>query len=532
MCDKKNPITGRGIEVSIYSKERALSAALHYLGGRAAGGLASFLTILLMVRYMNTQEYAAYTALTGLVMVGTNVSGLGLERAIARYVPDGIVNNRSAQLASFIRKVTLYRATAAFGFALLTTLLWQPLTSLFGMNQAADVSPVVVALAVVGGGIFQLQSSVFQSLMRQQALARLMIIQWGSRLLLTLSFIYTAGNINLPQAAIILAVPEVLGAALAHFSMGAAVRAQLGASTDRRHEFVPWPDKRALVEVSGYNYTFNLLAMPPQGAIMRLAVAALGSQEFVAAYGFFQSLIEKARQYLPTQLLYMLIEPLLIAKYMEYRNVEVLRQRTQFLYMMNLLVLMPAIVLVSGSGEPLTAVLTGGPYIEYWWLLIPALIQLVLSSQIVLQKIVLTALDTTLRLIPAAVFGLLAYGVALSVAILNEAYNVLPFTPLAYFVVVIRALSIHLRKSACDVAIGLVLRLKILFLSIIAALVAYLPNVFTTNAWMVTAAATAATLGIFVAGSFILRIVTRQDLALLHTKRQDRHYKKNERASG
>lgn len=498
---------------------------MHYLGGRAAGGLASFLTILLMVRYMNTPEYAVYTALTGLIMLGTNVSGLGLERAIARYVPDGIVNNRPAQLASFIRKVTLYRATAAIAFALLTTLLWQPLTSLFGMDQDGDVSPVMVALAVIGGGIFQLQSSVFQSLMRQQVLARLMIVQWGSRLLLALFFIYTAGNIGLPQAVIILAVPEVLGAVMAHFAIGAAVRSQLGASTARQHEVVPWPDKRGFVEVSGYNYAFNLLAMPPQGAIMRLVIAALGSQEFVAAYGFFQSLIEKARQYLPTQLLYMLIEPLLIAKYMEHRNVEALRQRTQFLYVMNLLVLMPAIALVFGCGEPLTAVLTGGRYTEYWWLLIPALIQLVLSSQIVLQKIVLTALDTTLRLIPAAVLGLLAYGVALSVAILNEAYNVLPFIPLAYFLVVIGSLSIHLRKSNCDVAIGPVLWLKILVLGVIAALVAYLPYVFTTSAWMVTSAAAAATLAIFVAGSFMLRIVTRQDLALLYTKRQNRQHK-------
>lgn len=498
---------------------------MHYLGGRAAGGLASFLTILLMVRYMNTPEYAAYTALTGLVMLGTNVSGLGLERAIARYVPDGIVNNRAAQLASFIRKVTLYRATAAIAFTLLTTLLWQPLTSLLGMDQEADVSPVMVALAVIGGGIFQLQSSVFQSLMHQQVLARLMIVQWGSRLLLALFFIYTAGNISLPQAVIILAVPEILGAVVAHFAIGAAVRSQLGASTDQQHGVVPWPDTRGFVEVSGYNYAFNLLAMPPQGAIMRLVIAALGSQEFVAAYGFFQNLIEKARQYLPTQLLYMLIEPLLIAKYMEHRNVEALRQRTQFLYVMNLLVLMPAIALVFGCGEPLTAVLTGGRYTEYWWLLIPALIQLVLSSQIVLQKIVLTALDTTLRLIPAAVLGLLAYGVALSVAILNEAYNVLPFIPLAYFLVVIGSLSIHLRKSNCDVAIGPVLWLKILVLGVIAALVAYLPYVFTTSAWMVTSAAAAATLAIFVAGSFMLRIVTRQDLALLYTKRQNRQHK-------
>lgn len=517
--------------MSIYSKDRALSGAAHYLGGRAAAGMASFLTILLMVRYMSTPEYAAYTALTGVVMLGASVSGLGLERAVARYVPDGIVNNRPAQVASFIYKITLYRAAAATAFALATTLLWQPLTSFFGMQQDVTVSPVMIALAVIGSSIFQLQSSVFQSLMRQQSLTRVMIAQWGSRLLLTLFFIYAGNNISLPQAIMILAIPEVIGAVIAHLAISATVKSQLSASDGSPLDPAPWPDKKGLIEVSGNNYLFNLLAIPPQGAIMRLVIAALCPPQFVAAYGFFQSLVEKARQFLPTQLLYMLIEPLLIAKYMEHGNLETLRQRTHFLHVMNLLVLVPALALVVGCGEQLTALLTGGRYIEYWWLLIPALIQLVLSTQIVLQKIVLTALDMTHRLILAAILGLIFYGIALFFAISQEAINVLPFTPLAYFVVVIGYLSLYLRKANCDVAIGLVLWLKMLLLGTFVAAAAYLPHIFTANALMITSAAAVAALAIFAVGSLTLGIVTRQDLALLHNKRSNKQ-KTNERTSG
>ncbi len=509
--------------MSIYSKDRALSGALHYLGGRAAAGMASFLTILLMVRFMSTPEYATYTALTGVVMLGASVSSLGLERAVARYVPDGVVNNRPGQVASFIYKVSLYRATAAIIFSLAITLLWQPLTSLFGMQQDASVSPAMIAMAVIGSSIFQLQSAIFQSLMRQQLLARLMIAQWGSRLLLTLSFIYVGGDISLPQSVMILAIPEVIGAVAAQLAIGSAVPFHLGASTASRLDQVPWPGRKDLVEVSGYNYLFNLLAMPPQGAIMRLVIAALCPPQFVAAYGFFQSLVEKARQYLPTQLLYMLIEPLLIAKFMEHGNMEALRQRTQFLYVMNLLMLIPALALVAGCGESFTAVLTGGRYTEYWWLLIPALIQLVFSSQIVLQKIVLTALDITLRLIPAAILGLLLYGVALSLAIGGEAGNVLPFTPLAYFAVVISYLSFYLRRSNCDVGIGPLLWSKILLLGVFVAAAAYSAGAFTGNALLTTSTAAVAALTIVAVGSVTLGIVTRQDLALLHNQRSNKN---------
>ncbi|HMM70968.1 MAG TPA: oligosaccharide flippase family protein [Rhodocyclaceae bacterium] len=517
--------------MSIYSKERALSGAVHYLGGRAAGGIASFLTILLMVRYMGTADYAAYTALTGVVMLGTNVSSLGLERAIARYVPDGVVNNKPGQLASFIRMVTLYRAGAAVLFALATALLWQPLTGLFDVPQSANVSPAMIAMAVIGGGVFQVQSAVFQSLMRQQLLTRVLIAQWGSRLVLTLFFVSTGANISLAQAIMILAVPEVLGAAIAHLAIGAVVRSHVAVSAAGERDQAPWPERKGVIEVSGYNYLFNLLAIPPQGAIMRLVIAALCPPQFVAAYGFFQSLVEKARQYLPTQLLYMLIEPLLIAKYMEHGNLEALRQRTRFLYVMNLLILMPAMALVIGVGGPLTSLLTGDRYTEYWWLLIPTLIQLVLSSQIVLQKIVLTALDTTLRLIPAALLGLVFYGIALFMAITNNALTVLPFTPLAYFMVVIAYLSLYLRKLNCDVAIGPIMWLKILLLGAFVAGAAYVAHVFTANVLAITSAAAVAAVAIFAVGSFTLGIVTRQDLALLHNRRNNR-LQTNERTAG
>jgi len=521
-AETKKGNSPQGVGMSIYSKERALSGALHYLGGRVAGGVASFLTILLMVRYMVTVDYAAYTALTGLIMLGTSVSSLGLERAVARYVPDGVLNGKPSQLASFIRMITLYRAGAALLFTLAIVLLWQPLTSLFAIPRSASISPALIAMAVMGGSVFQVQSAVFQSLMHQRLLTRVLVAQWGSRLALALYFVYAGTHISLAQAVMILAVPEVLGAVIAHLVIRAVVNPHADSAQVDIGRQIPWPQRKGLIEVAGYNYLFNLLAIPPQGAVMRLIIAALCPPQFVAAYGFFQSLVEKARQYLPTQLLYMLIEPLLIAKYIEHGNLATLRQRVRFLYVMNLMILGPAMALVIGMGGSLTSLLAGNRYTEYWWLLIPTLLQLVLSSQIVLQKIVLTALDVTLRLIPAALLGLAFYGIALFTTVSSHALTILPYTPLIYFAVVILNLSLHLRKVDCDVSPGAGTWLKLLALGIFAAGVAYAVHAFSTNTLIITAMATTAAVAIFAAGSFVLGIVSRQDLLLLRRGQTNR----------
>jgi hypothetical protein len=61
-----------------YTKENARQGALHYLMGRGAAGVAGFLTVILLVRFMDVQNYAAYTALSGLVALCGVLSGLGM----------------------------------------------------------------------------------------------------------------------------------------------------------------------------------------------------------------------------------------------------------------------------------------------------------------------------------------------------------------------------------------------------------------------------------------------------------------------
>ena len=506
--------------MSIYSRDRAISGAFHYLGGRAIGGISSFLTILLLVRYMSTRDYASYTAISGLIMLGVSVSGLGLERAISRYVPEGVIGKKHIEVISFIHKVILYSAIAAVAFALMMVILWQQISAVFDFGFLGYISLTAVVFAIVGSSVFQIQSSVLQSLMQQKLLSKVLVVQWGSRLLMTIFLVATNSDISLSQAVLVLAIPEVLSAlfaqwAIAHEAQSKNIRSDAQATTD-------WPDRKGVVEVAGFNYAFNLLAAPPQGPIMRLLIASVCPPPFVAAYGFFQSMAEKARQYLPTQLLYMLIEPLLIAKFMERGNVRELQSRTSFLYLMNLLLLFPLLAVAVGCGKPLADILTSGRYAEYWWLLIPVMIQLALSSQIVLQKIVITATDATSRLIPAATIGVAIFGAGLGLVLFIGEFEALPYVPLLYFVSVIGYLSRYLGRSDCNVSLKPAIWMKLFLISAFAASASYALSMLGENNYVVTAAATGASVLVFALGIVLSGLIRPQDLGQLRSKNKSK----------
>ena len=85
-----------------YDHENLRHGAFHYLMGRGAAGIAGFLTVLLLVRFMDLHNYAAYTALSGLVAICGVIAGLGMERVVARYVPEARLYRSVDELSRFI----------------------------------------------------------------------------------------------------------------------------------------------------------------------------------------------------------------------------------------------------------------------------------------------------------------------------------------------------------------------------------------------------------------------------------------------
>lgn len=400
---------------SPYSKENVRQGIWHYMLGRGFAGLGGFATVILLVRYMDVQSYAGFTALTGLIVLAGIFAGLGLERAISRYVPEAMLHRSVAELSQFVWRITFVKLLAALLASLLFWALWHPLLHIFADVQL-DKFPIALVYFVVAETLFQHFSSVFQAMLMQKILTRILTVQWAGRLIIIVWAVMQDNHIGLHESLWVMAIPEMAGvivfAITFNFHTNTLKQAEkLVTNTN----LSAWPDWQAIGKMAAHNYSFTLLAAPPQGYFMKMLAAAFLPTQMVAAYGFFINIAEKVRQYIPLHLLYNLIEPVMIGNYLQNSDFKVLNHRCQLLYKSNLLILIPLLAWIAAAAPFIITSLTGGKFQEYSWLLMLVMLQLTVGSHVVLLQLILNSVGKSVLLVKAGLYALL--GMALFLAL-------------------------------------------------------------------------------------------------------------------
>ena len=406
---------------SPYSKENLSVGIKHFLLGRGLAGLAGFATVVLLVRFMTVEHYAAYTALTGVIVLAGIIAGLGFERAISRYVPEGRLDRQAPELGRFIWIIALIRLTAAIIICLAVYAGWHWVLAIF-RDVTLKEFPLALACFVLAETLFQYFSSVMQALVLQKTLTQLMVVQWAGRLLLILMFVWQQSQINLEDSLWIMAIPEMLGVigfVLVLLNYLKKLSATQTENIKNQHH-VTWPNWHDVWQLSLHNYGFTLLAAPPQGYFMKMLAAAFLPTQMVAAYGFFLSVAERLRQYIPLHLLYNLIEPVMIASYLQDKNFKMLSYRSQLLYKSNLLLMVPVIAWIAVAGPQIISLLTGGKFQEYTWILLVVFIQLTIGSHVVLLQLILNSVNSSVVLVRAGFWALIVMAIATVLACLVD----------------------------------------------------------------------------------------------------------------
>ena len=395
---------------SPYSKESVRQGVLHYLLGRGLAGIAGFATVILLVRYMDIQSYAGFTAITGLIALSGVCSGLGLDRAISRYIPEAKLERSLKELGNFIWCITSMRLVASLFVCAIFFVLWEPLLQIFPDVHLTHF-PISFIWFVVAETLFQHFSSVLQALIKQKALTRILIVQWAGRLLMITWIVNNYKQINLEDSIWIMAIPEMAGVFVFFIvilnetnTKKKSTEIKIQSKTNAEDN---WPNWNEIIKMAGHNYGFTLLAAPPQGYFMKMLAAAFLPTQMVAAYGFFISIAERIRQYIPLHLLYNLIEPVMIGNYLQNRDFAALSNRCQLLYKSNLILLTPVLAWVAAAGIFIITTLTGGKFQEYLWLLMLVLLQLTVGSHVVLLQLILNSIGKSALLVKAGMTALI-----------------------------------------------------------------------------------------------------------------------------
>jgi pyruvyl transferase EpsO len=396
-------------------------------------GIAGFVSVILLVRYMDVAAYAAYTTLVGLIMMASVLSSLGLQRAATRYVPEGRLNQSAALLARFLWLTSLARLVAAALLTVVIGLLWQFLDDSVFSKVPMGAFTWAIACYLMATTLFQYLSTVMQALVLQKMLTRILAIQWGGRLVLILVLVVIHSEVTLDQALWIMAVPEMAGVAI----LAWALHRYLAALSQHQNETsasmtAPWPVWPEVRQMALHNYGYGLLAVPPQGYFMRMLAAVFLPVPFVAAYGFFLSLVDRIRGYLPLRLMYGMAEPVLIAGYVKDNDFEKLCLRAQFLFKANLIFLALLLAWLAVVAPEITSLLTGGKFAEYAWLILVIVAQMAVGSHAVTSQLILNAVGQSHILLKSGIFSLLAMGAALALVASSGHWQYTVFCPLIY----------------------------------------------------------------------------------------------------
>jgi O-antigen/teichoic acid export membrane protein len=452
---------------SPYSKANVWTNLVHYLLGRGLGGVAGFVFVILLARAMDVQAYAGYTAITGLIAMSGVITGFGLERVVARFVPEARLERSVPELSRFIWGLASFRLCFALLVSVIMYIAWQHIRSIFPDVHLVQF-PVQMAILIVAEALFQYFSAVYQALVQQKILTRIMVIQWAGRLLLGGLVLYHYGQITLAQAITVLAIPEVLGVVAFAILLTRHIKEIEQSNLSGIYLESTWPDWPGLVKIALHNYSFTLLASPPQGYFMKIMASLFLPTSMVAAYGFFISLSERVRQYIPLNFVYNLIEPFMVGNYLAKKDFGSLNKNCQLLYKTNLLMLLPLLIWILLCGKNISYMLAGDKFWEYNWIFFLVFFQLTIGSHIVLLQLVLNSVGKSSLLLTSGIVSVsFLFLFWLGVTSINPSWIL--FGPLVFSVCCNTLIIYWLRRGGFDYSISWHLYKRIL----IAAFLTY-----------------------------------------------------------
>ena len=429
---------------SPYARANVQGVVVHYLRARLLSGLAGVLFVVLLARHMAVEAYAQFATIAGIAATIGLLSSIGLEKAVTCYLPAGRIQQTSRVLARFIWRVLGLRIALLIAATALLAGAWR----LAGNLALADGLLLLVAALVVATNVFQFLALILQCLVQQQTLSRVLIVQWGGRLVLLAALLFFTPGISFRDAIITMAIPEVLGSGVLLIALRRHLRHLIAIDMSLIVPKPHWPPWREVRKLMQHNYGYAWLIAAPQANALIVLVALLLSVPQVAAYGFFTSIVERLRSYLPLQFMLNLAEPVLMASYVRDRDFAALCQRGNLLYQLNVVVLMLLLAWTSVVAPTLARLLTGEKYAAFAWILPLLLAQIALGSCNTILQVVVNCVGRSEILTRSGSVALAAMAASFLALMLSERTMILLLATPLVFEMANSATAIHLLRRA------------------------------------------------------------------------------------
>jgi len=370
---------------NFYSATAARRSLAHFVSGKLVSATVGIAYLLTTVRSMEVADYGRYVAVLASTDMFYIVSGLGLSTVAQRYVAEYRVNAAAADFGSFLTRALQRRLLLSLAFSAAVVLLWTPLSSLTGLSLGPQWRWLLGLLFIGAAGVAFLDE-IMGALLLQGYSQSLGVARGICRLALVAGALLTGFGLSID---IVLYI-ETTVAVVSWLTAEIIIRrwAQNAPSSSRARA-----DYAALRmnKVSLYFYLVQLTGQTYGTSMVKLLVTRILGASQTAALGVAQSVTDMLRNYMPAHLLGSWIRPIMIARYVERRDVSELASISNLVLKLNLLGMLPAAAIFIVMGDPLMAWLSAGRYTQIGTLLaiLSALI-VVQSAHLLLGMITLT----------------------------------------------------------------------------------------------------------------------------------------------
>jgi O-antigen/teichoic acid export membrane protein len=365
------------MSVSTYSGTALKRSALHFLTGKAASALLTFLILLWIVRLLPVVEYGAYVTLIAGMELALIIATLGLPWLAARYLPEYRLHAPGPKIRHLVLRLFTWQAASLAGVAAILVIGLGPYLKWAGLTPYRTAAQFYLLVLLVEGNGRQVRESLLGPLLLQ-GVAQISLVARNLAFIALLAMATMAGPVSLIDVVHAELAASVLGTAL---SLLGLVRRLMG--FDALPGKPGWHEPRLsdMWRIAGNMYFSHLLTLFYSPQVYLLLIQRYLGVEATAIFGFLRTLYDQIARYLPATLLFGLVRPKLVASYVDSGNVEELSRNANLAGKLSLFVLMPLVAFIAVEGQDLIGLLSGAKFPETGLLFLGFMLALIPFSQ-------------------------------------------------------------------------------------------------------------------------------------------------------
>jgi O-antigen/teichoic acid export membrane protein len=363
-----------------YGGERIKRGFIHFMLGKVISAVVGIIAVMLVVRELSIESFAAYSTLVALVEIVSTISGLGFAHALIRYVPELYARHFQTSLRKFVF-VSVVLRTGVLLLATVGSYIFAPyLASLIGLGSVVEAFRVFL-LVVLLRSTTQFISLILESTLHQ-GITQFSFLSAGLVRMIGMIVLMNNGHVQLIDVIWV----EAFADGLSFFAIlsGLIYVVIDGAKDNDPSDDGTWLSKhlRQIIKFALTGYIQHLAIKPYGGDTNRLVGGNMLSIGGMATFGFAQSICEYIRRYMPAQLLVGMIRPVIVARYCERRDFSTAAKLCANVLQINILLIGGIIaVLLVGGEDALTAISAGKYGTDALYVLTALIFVLLLETQ-------------------------------------------------------------------------------------------------------------------------------------------------------